>query len=106
MGRNQRLEPGTRPARRIREDERCAQGQAEGHRERGEHGRTMDLQSPPPHAIGSSRSGDSNASSASTGRPALRHASKPPSSGRTRSIPRFFNWSATRALEASFGQAQ
>ncbi len=40
------------------------------------------------------------------GKPRSRQASKPPSSGRTRVMPRFFNRSATRALVASFGQVQ
>jgi len=41
-----------------------------------------------------------------TGRPAARQAARPPSSGRTRQIPRRCSESATRALVASFGQVQ
>jgi hypothetical protein len=36
----------------------------------------------------------------------FRHESRPPSRGRTLSIPAFFSISATRALEASFGHVQ
>lgn len=43
---------------------------------------------------------------ASTGNPSARHASSPPSSGRTRVIPTRRKRSATRALVASFGQVQ
>lgn len=43
---------------------------------------------------------------ASTGKPCARHASKPPASGRTLSMPRRRSRSATRALEASLGHVQ
>ena len=42
----------------------------------------------------------------SSGRPRLTQASRPPESGRTRSMPRRRSRSATRALEASLGQVQ
>ena len=42
----------------------------------------------------------------STGYFSSTHASKPPSSGRTRVIPYFLRSSAARALVASFGQVQ
>lgn len=40
------------------------------------------------------------------GKPSSRQASRPPASGRTRLTPPFLSSSATRALEASFGQVQ
>jgi hypothetical protein len=46
------------------------------------------------------------AETGSTGRFNFRHASNPPSSGRTCLNPSFLNSSATRALVASFGQLQ
>gem|GEM_PF-5367689 len=45
-------------------------------------------------------------SRSSTGKPCSNHVSNPPSSGRTRVIPTFFNFSATLALVASFIQVQ
>lgn len=42
----------------------------------------------------------------SSGRPRSTQASRPPESGRTRSMPRRRSRSATRALEASLGQVQ
>jgi hypothetical protein len=42
----------------------------------------------------------------SSGNPRSRQPWKPPASGRTRVMPRFLSSSATRALEASFGQVQ
>jgi hypothetical protein len=40
------------------------------------------------------------------GYPSVCQALKPPARGRTRSMPRPFKISATRALEASLGQVQ
>ena len=41
-----------------------------------------------------------------TGYPFARHPFNPPSRGRTRETPFFFNCSAARALDASLGQLQ
>ena len=50
--------------------------------------------------------GGQAASTLSTGKPDSSHAAHPPRSGRAFLQPAFFNWRATRALVASFFQAQ
>ena len=54
----------------------------------------------------SPRAGIAGTGTASTGKFSAIHPARPPSSGRTRVIPRRLSRSATRALVASFGQEQ
>ena len=70
----------------------------------GDDGALEGLGSPSSGRCGNSALSERRRSS--TGKPRARHPSKPPLSGRTLSMPRFFNLSATLALVASLGQVQ
>jgi hypothetical protein len=67
---------------------------------------TVDLRCCQPVVTRASTAGTSEAGNSRTGKPSSTQRARPPSSGRTRVIPRRLSWSATRALVASFGQVQ